>query len=269
MSKYRVAVLGVGSRGSDHLRAFEANSDRFEVVALADIPELAGVHGKDDGTLVIGAMTTLEALVNDPAIAEHAFAMLLALTRGLPFYLHPDQRGQWVRDSDGWEPITLHDRTLFVVGLGGIGREVAKRGHGFEMHVLATRRLGRDAIDLAQSRIVPALDAVDVEPLLPAHLALEAGKDVRDLGLGDLILPGHGNPVVVVPDRHQYGCAQHADCVDRFPEQPLGTTGVADRTEGDLGAFSGAGIEVVQGVQFACMARLISAILSAVACQGV
>lgn len=78
--------------------------------------------------------------VHGPAIAEHAFAMLLALTRGLPFYLHPDQRGGWTRSSDDWELTTLHDRTLFVVGLGGIGREVAKRGHGFEMRVVATRR---------------------------------------------------------------------------------------------------------------------------------
>ena len=37
MAKYRVAVAGTGSRGGDHLMAFQENSDRFEVVAIADI----------------------------------------------------------------------------------------------------------------------------------------------------------------------------------------------------------------------------------------
>ena len=39
MSKYRVAVAGTGSRGTTHLMAFEQNSDRFEIVAVADINE--------------------------------------------------------------------------------------------------------------------------------------------------------------------------------------------------------------------------------------
>jgi len=84
-------------------------------------------------------LTNMQA-VHGPTIADHAFAMLLALTRDLPYYLDPAHRGNWNRHGSGAEPIALHGRTLLVVGLGGIGTEVARRGKGFGMRVLATRR---------------------------------------------------------------------------------------------------------------------------------
>ena len=84
-------------------------------------------------------LTNMRA-VHGPTIADHAFAMLLALTRDLSYYLDPAHRGTWDRRGSGAEPISLHGRTLLVVGLGGIGSEVARRGKGFGMRVLATRR---------------------------------------------------------------------------------------------------------------------------------
>jgi len=80
-----------------------------------------------------------------PAIADHAFAMLLALTRDLPVHLAARAKGEWNRDGSGvLAPIVLQDRTMLVVGLGGIGSEIARRAHGFGMHVIATRRGARD-----------------------------------------------------------------------------------------------------------------------------
>ncbi|MHC4080170.1 MAG: D-2-hydroxyacid dehydrogenase [Planctomycetota bacterium] len=84
-------------------------------------------------------LTNMRA-VHGPTIADHAFAMLLALTRDLPYYLDPAQDGTWNRRGSGAKTIALQGRTLLVVGLGGIGSEVARRGKGFGMHVLATRR---------------------------------------------------------------------------------------------------------------------------------
>jgi phosphoglycerate dehydrogenase-like enzyme len=79
--------------------------------------------------------------VHGPAIADHAFAMLLALTRDLPVQLAARAEGRWIREGSGvLEPIALEGRTLLVVGLGGIGTEIARRGHGFGMRVIATRR---------------------------------------------------------------------------------------------------------------------------------
>ena len=75
-----------------------------------------------------------------PAIAEHAFAMLLVLTRDLRFHLENQASGRWGRDGSGVRPIALEGRTILVVGLGGIGSEVAERAHGLKMRVIATRR---------------------------------------------------------------------------------------------------------------------------------
>lgn len=79
--------------------------------------------------------------VHGPAIADHVFAMLLALTRDLPVHLAGRASGAWRREGSGeLRGIALQNRTLLVVGLGGIGSEVARRAHGFGMRVLATRR---------------------------------------------------------------------------------------------------------------------------------
>ncbi|MHC5115387.1 MAG: D-2-hydroxyacid dehydrogenase, partial [Planctomycetota bacterium] len=78
--------------------------------------------------------------VHGPTIADHVFSMLLTLTRDLAYYTDPANRGTWNRGGSGAERIALADRTLLVVGLGGIGREVAQRGKGFGMRVWATRR---------------------------------------------------------------------------------------------------------------------------------
>ncbi|TAH39414.1 MAG: D-2-hydroxyacid dehydrogenase [Planctomycetota bacterium] len=85
-------------------------------------------------------LTNMRA-VHGPAIAEHAFAMLLALTRDLPVHLADRAQGRWRRQGSGeLAPIVLEGRTMLVVGLGGIGGEIARRAHGFGMRVLATRR---------------------------------------------------------------------------------------------------------------------------------
>jgi phosphoglycerate dehydrogenase-like enzyme len=107
------------------LQAMSAGVDRY--VGLAPVA---------DGSLVL---TNLRA-VHGPAIADHAFGMLLALTRGLRARLEDQQQGRWAREGRGAEAIALQGRTLLVVGLGGIGSEVAQRGHGFGMRVIATRR---------------------------------------------------------------------------------------------------------------------------------
>lgn len=68
-------------------------------------------------------------------LAEHAMALLLGLTRGLHTAIrNPDWGIRWsIRDAS-WE---LVDRTLGIVGLGGTGRELARRANAFGMRVVA------------------------------------------------------------------------------------------------------------------------------------
>jgi phosphoglycerate dehydrogenase-like enzyme len=77
-------------------------------------------------------------------ISEHAIALTLALARGLPRFGRYQHAGRW-RGGDaeraGMREVGGH--TMLVVGLGGIGTEIARRAHALGMRVIATRNSGR------------------------------------------------------------------------------------------------------------------------------
>jgi len=86
-----------------------------------------------------------------PAIAEHAIAMLMALTHNLPAYANAQREGKWHRElSDDVSFGELKGKTLLVVGLGGIGTELAWRAHGLGMRVIATRSSSREGPDYVE-----------------------------------------------------------------------------------------------------------------------
>jgi phosphoglycerate dehydrogenase-like enzyme len=83
-----------------------------------------------------GVVLTSEKGCVGPHLAEHAFAHLLALTRGIATAL---RERRWdarlpIRAA-AWE---LTGRTMGVIGMGGTGVEVARRAQAFGMRVLAT-----------------------------------------------------------------------------------------------------------------------------------
>jgi phosphoglycerate dehydrogenase-like enzyme len=78
--------------------------------------------------------------VHGPAIADHAMAMLLTLTRNMRFYERARAEGKWAEEGPPGRGVVLQGKTMLVVGIGGIGTEIAQRAHGFGMRVIATRR---------------------------------------------------------------------------------------------------------------------------------
>lgn len=100
-------------------------------------------------------------------IAEHAIAMMMSLSRGLPQFEARQRSGQWLDDTSGLHMRELSGQTMLVVGLGGIGTEVARRAHGLGMHVVATRNSSREGPDF-----------VDKVGLPDELLALAAQADV-------------------------------------------------------------------------------------------
>jgi phosphoglycerate dehydrogenase-like enzyme len=89
--------------------------------------------------------------LSGPAIAEHAIAMLLALTHNLPAYAAAQSEARWAREiSDNVSFGELKGKTLLVVGLGGIGTEIAWRAHGLGMRVIATRNSSREGPDFVE-----------------------------------------------------------------------------------------------------------------------
>jgi D-3-phosphoglycerate dehydrogenase len=70
---------------------------------------------------------------NQEAVAEHTFALILALAKNLlPLHLGT-RAGHWPRQP----ALPLRGRTLGIVGLGRIGKAVAVRGAAFGMRLLA------------------------------------------------------------------------------------------------------------------------------------
>lgn len=91
-----------------------------------------------------GLLITNAQRLYGPEIAEHVMAMLLAFSRGLYRYIPQQDEGRWNRGlvpgERMWE---LDGKTMLVVGLGGLGTEVARDASALGMRVLATRRSRR------------------------------------------------------------------------------------------------------------------------------
>ena len=68
------------------------------------------------------------------SVAEHTIALLLALVRQIPRFDAAMREGKWEKSSSAAE---VRGKTLGLVGLGRIGREVAIRAAGFDMRLLA------------------------------------------------------------------------------------------------------------------------------------
>ena len=75
-------------------------------------------------------------------IAEHVFAVMLALAKRLPILLERQQRHLWAQNDLIGErlPFLLQGRTLGVIGVGTIGSAIAVRANVFGMHVIGLRR---------------------------------------------------------------------------------------------------------------------------------
>lgn len=68
-------------------------------------------------------------------VAEHTFALLLALSRKIIPSVERTRRGNF--ELDGLRGFDLHKKTIGVIGLGNIGTEVVRIAKGFGMHVVA------------------------------------------------------------------------------------------------------------------------------------
>lgn len=80
-----------------------------------------------------GVVVTYTPGLLDDAVADYTFALLLSLARRVPLACGSMERGEW---KQFWGE-DVGGKTLGIVGLGRIGKAVARRAVGFNMHVLA------------------------------------------------------------------------------------------------------------------------------------
>jgi D-3-phosphoglycerate dehydrogenase len=112
---------------------------------------------------------------NTLSTAEHAFALMLALSRNVPAANQSLVEGRWDRKS--YMGSQLADKTLGVVGLGRIGAEFAKRALAFDMRVIgydpflsaeAAAKLGIERVDNVHD-MLPEIDYLSVHTPLTSE----------------------------------------------------------------------------------------------------
>jgi phosphoglycerate dehydrogenase-like enzyme len=91
---------------------------------------LSGSNDLRDSKIVL----TNNQVVQGPEIADHAMAMLLMFSRRLNVYAANQRREQW--RGGGFEGIELNGKTAVVIGVGGIGTQIAVRAAAFGMNVI-------------------------------------------------------------------------------------------------------------------------------------
>lgn len=135
--------------GAEVVVGFCLPGQPFEDKALVWLQSMtAGVENcvKSERIASGSAVLTNAQGLYGPEIAEHVLAMALTLTRGVDVYQALQSEESWQRQPDfgNSDPATMGNQTMLVVGLGGIGRQVAKRAKALGMTVLATRNSSRE-----------------------------------------------------------------------------------------------------------------------------
>lgn len=95
----------------------------------------AGVENALFPDLVSSSVVVTNARnVYGPQIADHAMAFLLTLTRKLNTTIPAQSKEEWPKGREGM--YELDGKTAVVIGVGGIGSNIAQRAHGFGMKVI-------------------------------------------------------------------------------------------------------------------------------------
>ena len=107
-------------------------------------------------------VTTSRGLTNRRPMAEYVLASFLHFARGLHLSYRDQKRHRF--DHQTYDPVIIRDKTVCVVGAGGIGQEVAKLCAAAGMRVVGTRR-----------------HVASGAPLPPGFLRLESSHLLHDL----------------------------------------------------------------------------------------
>jgi D-3-phosphoglycerate dehydrogenase len=161
----------------DVVEAVMLRSETFDRDKISHSPRLRIIarHGVGSDNVDVDAATDAGVWVtitpgrNARAVAEHVFALALALGRKIPVAAGRTRDGFWSQNKAELTGFELHGRTLGLLGLGSIGSIVLQIARGFGMQVLVTDPV----LDHAQ---VAALGARKVE-----FDELLAGSDVLSL----------------------------------------------------------------------------------------
>lgn len=110
---------------------------------------------------------------NTISTAEHTFSMMMSLCRNIPQADASVKGGKWDRKS--YKGTEVHGKTLGVVGLGKIGREVALRAQAFGMQIIGYDPLLSQDLAAKMNVELTTLDEIyKRSDIITVHVPLDA-----------------------------------------------------------------------------------------------
>ena len=120
------------------------------------------------GITVISLKGEIEFLESIPSTAEHTWALLLALVRNIPKSFEDVVKGSWDRQS--FRGNNLRGKTLGILGLGRVGKQIASFGCAFGMRVIA---FDADVgVELPEVECVPVSELFKRADIISIHIPL-------------------------------------------------------------------------------------------------
>jgi phosphoglycerate dehydrogenase-like enzyme len=119
---------------------------------------------------------------NATAVAEHAMLLMLAVSRKLIWQHEGVASGRWRgNDFHATRLYELEDKTLGIIGLGNIGRKVARRAKAFDMHIkyYDINRLTADEEDALGVRFALFPELLKISDVVTLHVRLD--RSTRNL----------------------------------------------------------------------------------------
>jgi D-3-phosphoglycerate dehydrogenase len=169
---------------------------------------------------------------NQESVAEHTFALLLAVCRDIVKNDRLMRDGGWTREL--LRP--LRGQTLGLVGLGRIGRAVAVRGVAFGMKVLAFDPVADPEFDarygiarVGLDELLAASDVVSLHPpLMPETRGMMNRETLAKMKPGSILINTSRGGLVVEQDLYEGLVSGHiaGAGLDVFEHEPTDTTNV-------------------------------------------
>lgn len=164
-------------------------ADRLKVIARYgvgfDNVDLAAAREK-------GIVVTNTPGANSVSVAELALGLILALARQIPDAAQTVRQGKWPRLNG----ISLEDKTIGILGLGAIGKQLARRLAGFDCHILAYDPFADITFATANGITLESIDKVIAKsdfislhlPLLPETRALVNAEFLAHMKKGAFLI---------------------------------------------------------------------------------
>src|SRR5579885_692211 len=161
-----------------------AKAPRLRVIGRAGV----GVDNVDlDAATAAGVLVMNTPGGNAVSVAEHTLALMLAMARSIPQANASTKSGKWEKKK--FLGTELRGKTLGVVGLGSIGKEVVRRARPFEMRIVASDPYvsSQTAADLGVQLVdLPTLYAESDYITLHVALTQETHGMLNDAAFGQM-----------------------------------------------------------------------------------